>query len=885
MRRASAEIHHDAAPASPVASDRQPPPVPMPRRLRPLLLLAGAALLATLAVVALHRLTIEIRFADLADAVRSTPAAAIAWSVLATAASYAALIGYDVSALRYVGARPPRGTTALAAFAGYALGNAVGLGSLTGGAVRYRIYAAAGVPPARIAGIVLFIAAAFGIGVTTVGAAGLALQAETVGPLFGLPIPLLRGGACLVLAAAAAFVVLCAVRRGTLSVGPLRLALPTPGLALAQLALTAVDVAAAAAALWALLPPTGIGFAAFASIYAVAIALGVISHVPGGVGVFEAVVLLALGGSDRGAVPAEIAAALLLYRAIYFMLPLLAAAAVLAVYEVRRSRVGRALPAGTARMVRAAGRLTPKFLGAITFFAGTVLLLSGATPAFGDRLAALRWISIPLWMVEASHFLGSTAGIALLLAARGLVHRLDAAWWVATVLVAANLFLSLTKGLAIGETALMGFLLLVLVATRNEFSRRASLLDMPITAEWLAAVGCVVAATVGVLFFAFRDVQYAHELWWQFELDAQAPRALRATLGVVLAGFALGLTALLRPAAGRVLPPTDAEIEAAHRILRAQPRADANLALMGDKSFLFSASGEAFLMFARRGQTWAALFDPVGPRDEWGELIWRFVELADAHGGRAAFYQVRTEALPPYIDAGMKLLKLGEEARVPLDSFDLKGAGRADLRYALKRGERDGLSMEIVPAERVRSLMPELTAISKEWLARHKSGEKRFSVAGFVTGFVLAQPVALLRQEGRPVAFATIMTTDLQEEATVGLMRHRAEASRYAMEYLFIRLILHFKEQGYRSFSLGMAPLSGLGTHRLAPRWHRIGRLIWTHGRRSYNFQGLRTFKNKFEPDWEPRYLAASGRLGAYLALADIARLASGSDGEAEDGA
>ena len=155
--------------------------------------------------------------------------------------------------------------------------------------------------------------------------------------------------------------------------------------------------------------------------------------------------------------------------------------------------------------------------------------------------------------------------------------------------------------------------------------------------------------------------------------------------------------------------------------------------------------------------------------------------------------------------------------------------------------------------------------------------EKRFSVAAFQRDFVLSQPVALVRQDGEAVAFATVMMTDLRDEVTVGLMRYEPDkAPRYAMEYLFIRLIQYFREQGYRSFSLGTVPLSGFRAHRLAPRWHRLGRVIWLLGRRFYNFQGLRTFKGKFDPAWEPRYLAASGWFGPYIALIDIAALIGG---------
>ena len=442
---------------------------------------------------------------------------------------------------------------------------------------------------------------------------------------------------------------------------------------------------------------------------------------------------------------------------------------------------------------------------------------------------------------------------------------------------------SLIKGLAVVAPSVSIILLIGLVAARRQFSRRASLLSESLSLGWFITIGCVIAAMVWVLFFAFRNVEYTHELWWQFEFDATAPRALRAVLGVAMLGLALGVSQLLRPVRAHPARPTGEEIDRARQIAANQPHPDALLALMGDKSFLFSDSGAGFLMFATHGRTWVALGDPVGPPAEWPDLVWRFIELADSNGGKAAFYQIPPSSLPLYLDAGLKIFKLGEVAHVLLPSFSLEGSARADLRYALKRGERDGLRFEMIPPERVASIIGEIECISNAWLTECAGEcEKRFSVAAFQRDYVLSQPVALLRQNGEAVAFATVMTTELKEEVTVGLMRHKpGTASRYTMEYLFIRLIQCLRDQGYRSFSLGMAPLSGFRMHRLAPRWHRLAGVIWSFGRRFYNFQGLRTFKGKFDPAWEPRYLAASGWSGPYVALIDIAALIGGGIGAA----
>ena len=297
------------------------------------------------------------------------------------------------------------------------------------------------------------------------------------------------------------------------------------------------------------------------------------------------------------------------------------------------------------------------------------------------------------------------------------------------------------------------------------------------------------------------------------------------------------------------------------------------LALMGDKSLIFSQSGDSFLMFGKRGRSWIALFDPIGPKTECAELIKRFVTLAHAHGGRAAFYQIPPESLPFYLDAGLTVMKLGEDARVRLTSFRLEGGASAHLRYALKRGARDGLTFELIRPECPSAEMETIAAISNEWLEARMGDEKAFSVAAFEPRFIERQWIAIVRQQSEAIAFVSVMTTEARNDASVGLMRHRPKASPYAMEFLFTQLILALKSEGFETLSLGVAPLSGVRRQPLSSRWHWVGAQIWKHGDRFYNFQGLRTFKGKFNPTWEPRYLAASGTVGPFVALADAAAL------------
>ncbi len=830
-------------------------------RLRLALWPAVIGVFGILLFVAFRALHHEISYADILVAIRETPASALWFAVAATACSYLTLTGYDASSLKFVGAKVPAHLIAATSFAAYALGNTVGLGVLTGGAVRYRMYAAAGVEPAKIARAIAFNAVAFGFGLTVVGAVGLLWGADDAARVLHLPRQLLEMIASTIIGLAALFVVFCAMKREFTVRNRWRILLPTWQLAVQQLVISAIDIVAAAAVLWFLLPASSIGFASFTGFYALALALGVASHVPGGLGVFEAVMLLAVGGQ----VPTEaLAGALVLYRGIYFLLPLALAIVLLVFFELRS---GVAAP-----FARAAGRLSPLFLAALTAIGGMLLLASGVTPASREAQELLS-LHVPLPLVEASHFLGSVAGLLLLFVARGLLYRLDAAWWAATGLAAALMLLALPKGIAVAELVVFGFLLLVLLLTRREFDRRASLFSQTYSTGWWLAAGSLLAASVWMLFFAYRDVAYAHELWWQFEFDGHAPRSLRAIMGIVLLGLGVGAWQLFRPASGQVNAPTAEETLQASTIVREQGIAEASLALLGDKRFLFSDSGQSFIMFGKRRRSWVALFDPVGRPREWSELIWQFIELAERQGGRAAFYQVRPQSLPLYLDAGLRAYKLGEYAYLNLAEFSLKGNRRANLRAGHNRGEREGLELAIVPPESAGPLLPELAAVSTSWLTVHQAREKGFSLGAFEPDYVCRNEIAVVRQGSRIVAFATLMHTGRREEVSIDLMRHVPDSPPGTMDFLFSKVILHYQAQGYQRFGLGMAPLAGMATHRLAPRWHRLGRLLFARGENFYNFRGLRAFKEKFDPEWEARYLVAPGGLMPLIMLADIAAL------------
>lgn len=831
--------------------------------------LAAIATLIVFCMVgfAIEQLTTEVRYDDVVQALADTTVSSILLALFFTALSFLALVFYDVNAIEYVGKRLPFPQVALTAFSAYAVGNTAGFGALSGGAIRYRAYSRLGLTPEEIGRVIAFVTIAFGLGLAGVGSIALLAIADEIAPLIGVSSILLRliGGAIVLVLAAG--VVLGRGGRA-LEIGRFSIRLPDSATWSRQFLVAAFDIAASATVLYVLLPQTAISWPVFLAVYAIAVGLGVLSHVPAGLGVFETVIIAALGSAVN---IDAVLGSLVLYRLIYHVVPLL-----IAVLAVSATELRRFADHPVASGIRRIGiRLMPQLLSALALLLGVMLIFSSVTPTPDENLALLADY-LPLPIVEGAHFLSSVLGLALVVAARGLGQRLDGAWWVTILSAAAALTLSLLKAIALVEACFLAFLIFGLFVSRRLFRRRASLFHQTLTASWLTAIAVVCVGAIVILLFVYRDVDYSNQLWWQFEFTGEAPRSLRAALGITIISSFIAVFSLLRPATTKPEPATDAALQNAVDIVEKQRYADANLVRMGDKSVMFSEKGDAFIMYGRQGRSWIALFDPIGERSAIPELVWRFVETARAAGCRAVFYQISPALLSHCADAGLRAFKLGELAVSDLSTFEMKGGKWANLRQTASRAQRDGLSFEVIAAEDVPGVMDELAAVSDAWLADHNAKEKGFSLGAFTPDYILAQPVGILKLEGKIVAFANILITGAKDEGTIDLMRFSPDAPKGSMDFLFVQIMEYLRAEGFSHFNLGMAPLSGMSKRETAPVWDRIGSTVFEHGERFYNFKGLRAFKSKFHPQWHPRYLAVSGGGNPMIALMDATLLIGG---------
>ncbi len=815
------------------------------------------AVLFVVAVGVLHHVLSQFHYRDLRHALSEIGWQRILLAVAGTAGSFAALVGYEHYALDFAGRRLPLHRTALASFIAQSIAHSTGLAALVGASVRYQLYAGQGLGPIDVAKVQAFFTTTFGLGVTTLVGIVLFLEPDFLVGLVPIPQTLWRFVGILALGTVAAYLGWSWRSRRPFTILGHLIQPPRPRVTLIQIALGLMDMSAAGAALWVLLPPgLDIGYGQLLAMFVMAIVVGAVSHVPGGLGVFEGAMVLELQPPTDLSV--QVIGALLVFRAIYYLLPLCLGSSLLAIIELGRWRSW--LQSSGERAFRWVSLLVPTASAGLVVLAGTVLLFSGATPEIRSRLLALS-ILVPTPLVVVSHYACSLIGTALLFLARPLRRRVREAWTAAVMLIGAGAAFSILKGLDGKEAGLLVLLLLILLPFKAEFYRQSRLVEERLSSGWWTVAAIIVLAALWLVFFGSRHLEHGQDFfWWRASLRAEGPRSLHATLGAL--ALLVGLTAMhlwrRRPSE----PPssTAEELAVARRVVGEAGDADARLALTGDKAFHVDSGGRAFIMYGVSGGSWIAMGEPVGPPDLWPRLIWDFHEAADRHGARTVFYDVGPRHLPLFLDLGLEVAEIGERARVPLPAFDLRGKRRADLRNARNRAAKSGIAFTVIEPEAVPAVLDDLEAISEAWLTTHGGRESGFSHGFFTRDYVASGPVAVLRRETRIIAFANLWLSADHDEASADMVRFTADAGPATMGLLMAEAMLWAKDGGYRWFDLGVAPLATPADHRLAAFWSQHGRLLLRHGAQFYDVRGLRAFMEKLDPVWEPALVLYPGR-------------------------
>ncbi|WP_198371964.1 lysylphosphatidylglycerol synthase domain-containing protein [Roseomonas rosulenta] len=572
---------------------------------------------------------------DIRGALHATPGTALWAAAGFTLLAYLVLTAYDRLGSVYAGHPVSYARTSLASFVAYSLANNLGFATVSGAAIRYRFYAAWGLPPVAIAKVVAFTSLTFGLGGFALGGLVLIVEPEVL-PFFGDGAPrwVMQAVGVLLWCIVGAYILLARFVPHFRLFGH-QIDLPGFRMAVGQTALASADVAVTALIFWALLPPAeGLTFLHFLGIYVAAYTAGLAANVPGGIGVFDGAMLFALSGH----LPTpEVVGALLLFRLFYYIAPLFLAGLMFAAFEVsqRQHLLDRFSPE---RGVAISFEVPA--MAALAGLAGLTLVFIGALPPKPGPLDG----AFAFMDEAASHFAASILGSLLLMAAYGLVRRLAIAWWATLFFLLSGALVAWLRGEPWWLTG--GFLVLVLLlaTARPAFYRRARLMSEALTGETVAAVAALGLCALTLATVAYGG-RYAEMSWWGVVLSEDAPNTLRFAVG--LAGVLLLVAAfrLLRPARPPALAyGTDIRARLAALGARAPQLADG--AVLGE-------AGRAGFAFVHREGIWLAMGDPAGEERDRVSAIWRFRDICEQAGVDPAFWHVGPELLRVYADIGL----------------------------------------------------------------------------------------------------------------------------------------------------------------------------------------------------------------------------------------
>jgi phosphatidylglycerol lysyltransferase len=462
--------------------------------------------------------------------------------------------------------------------------------------------------------------------------------------------------------------------------------------------------------------------------------------------------------------------------------------------------------------------------------------------------------------------------LVLLLLAGGIARGKRVALRLALVVLAATIFFELVKDLDFEAAGLFSWILFGLWMFRHHFDADSE----PSRMRWglavlaIAVLASVLYAITGALLLSG---QLERESGWvtTFEsliagLAGSSPsyRALteRAhwfldSLPIIsYALVILALTQLLRP----VIAPrvAAAEREKLESLLRRWGRNYiSHLAVHGATSYHW-LDNEACVAFTLRGRTALALGDPIGPPGTMGRAVQDFVSYCDRQDWIPAFYQV--DDPDPYRNVGMTLVPVGSEALIRPPDFQLSGKSGADLRYAVRRSEREGVTISFATGpEVVAQHSEQLRAVSGRWLHSRRSPELGYSLGTLAT---LTDPDIVVGMAFKPGgvldAFVSWLPVPARNAWTLDLMRRRPDSTYGVMEALIVRSIEEANRRGIAELSLGMTPRT-IATRDVSGGMDRAMRAMYWGLDRFQRSRSLHRFKAKFSPSWEDRYLAIPG--------------------------
>lgn len=607
----------------------------------------------------------------------------------------------------------------------------------------------------------------------------------------------------------------------------------------------------------------------FMGIFIIAALSGLISFIPGGFGSFDLVVLLGMKG--LGIPEEKIVLAVLLYRFAYYLFPLLIAL-ILSTFEfkdtAKRYWEDSRLSIPVKDMSSLLASYQKDVLARIPSFSIAVLLMFTSLMFFLNNLTIIYdGLYAPnhnvYYTIVAIH---TCACLLLLLNTFGVYCGSKRA--ILFSIISAILIFGVTA-YTYASFILLGWLIIIIILLVL-FYRRATVIKRPFRFSKLM-LSVLIGAIILFLNHIIITSAFASLDIYHVEIDTSILRYY-FWITIILVAIIVGLIVWWFEHRYRVLR-TDESLEICEDIIaKYGGHFLSHLMYSGDKKFFINEQQDAFVMYRYKNNAYIVLGDPIGNSTSFNTLLESFYKEAKFFGYDVIFYQVTDKYMSLYHNFGNQFFKLGEEAVIDLNHFSTSGKKKRGLRATLNKLDDSGLIFEVLYPPFSNSLLAELKAVSDEWLGDRN--EMHFSVGQFDNFYLNQAPIAIIKNnDNKVIAFSSIMPVCEHETISVDLIRWKLDIDVPLMDGLYLKMLLWAKEQGYSKFNMGMATLSNVGQVQFSFYGERIAGRVFEHFNGLYRFQGLRRYKEKFKPEWEPRFLVYRKHHSLWLSMLKVMRV------------
>lgn len=614
-------------------------------------------------------------------------------------------------------------------------------------------------------------------------------------------------------------------------------------------------------------------------VYSIASIAGIMSFLPGGVGSFDLIALIGLQFFDVGA--SDALAILVLFRIFYYLIPAFTSVVFLFL-NLTMARNEKLFSYSFITNIGFFNNVLQYFktysdfmnvlLSMLVFSSGLVLLFSAIKPGIADRILFLTKF-LSKGVLQFSHIVSIIIGFLLLVLAFEILYKVKRAYRLSIYLLLIGSVFTFLKGLDFEEGIFLLIVLFLVKVSKPSFYR----FSIPTKLSKILMVSIVGLVSIMFYFVINKNIHFAfveHNLYPTDIFGNDGDLIMQGLVTyIVFLLFLIGLYVTKPKIENDPLYAAPNFTKLSEFLTNHKGDALTHLMYLGDKKMFWSSDEQILIAYAKYNDIIVVLGDPIGNKEGLSNGIREFQEFLDRYGFEAVFYEVSDQNLTTYHDNGYYFFKLGEEAIVDLEKFNLHGASKSAERYKLNRFTKNGFTFEILNPPFGNELIDELQEVSNEWLANR--AEKGFSLGWFEHDYLQLSPIAVLRDKDlKLLAFVSLMPSyDGQQSMSTDLMRIRNDVPHGSMDFMILNLFLYYKERNFKYFNLGMAPLSNVGLYPNSHFQEKIARLAFKYGNFFYSFEGLRKYKEKYDPIWKPRYLAYPQLLSLPATLIEISML------------